>query len=149
MRGHLTHLESLLQTDDDHNMPGNGNQSLNPTLPIPDTTPRDHRDNVDIPNQETRPPYLPNQNPPWHTRTIATPTPVISPAHYLDIETYADAVHRDNNTKCMSTFFSLASATLQTASHLSLLILSVTHVNMLFPGESIANALLPLSPFYS
>ncbi len=51
---------------------------------------------------------------------------VISPAHYLDIETYADAVHRDNSTECMSTFSNLAPATLPPAPHLSLLILSTT-----------------------
>jgi hypothetical protein len=70
-------------------------------------------------------------------------------AHYLDIVTYADAVHRDNNTECMSTFSNLAPATLPPAPHLSLLILSTTHVNMLFPGDSIGNALSPSSPFYS
>ncbi len=144
MRGHLIHLESLLETGDEHQTTSHGD--------LPDTTPGDRRDNMDTPLTETRPSYSPDQNPPWHTRTIATPTTapsVISPAHYLDIETYTDAVHRDNNTECMSTFSNLAPATLSPAPHLSLLILSETHVNMLFPGDSIGNALSPSSPFYS
>jgi hypothetical protein len=136
VRGHLTRLESLLlETSDDHNTTSNGYQS-----------------DIDTPLPATRPPYPPDQNPPWHTRTIATPTPVpsvISPAHYLDIETYADAVHRDNNTECMSTSSNLAPATLPPAPHLSLLILSTTHVNMLFPGDSTGNTLSASSPFYS
>jgi hypothetical protein len=145
VRGQLTHLESLLETDDDHQMTSNDD--------FPDTTPGDSRDNSDTPLPNTRWPYLSDQNAPWHTRTIAIPTPapsVISPAHHLDIETYADAVHRDNNTECcMSTFFNLAPATLPPAPHLSLLVLSTTHANMLFPGDSIGNALSPSSPFYS
>jgi hypothetical protein len=71
------------------------------------------------------------------------------PSHHFDIETYADAVHRDNNTECMSTFSNLAKATLPPAPHLSLLILSTRHINTLFPGDSIGNALSPASPFYS
>jgi hypothetical protein len=91
VRGHLIHLESLLETDDEHQTTSHGD--------FPDTTPGDRRDDMDTPLTETRPPHPPDQNPPWYTHTIATPTTalsVISPAHYLDIETYADAVHRQH-----------------------------------------------------
>jgi hypothetical protein len=83
VRGHLTHLESLFENDD-HHIASNGDQSPSQTLLIPDTKPGDRRDNIDTPLPETRPPYPPDQNPPWHTRTNATPThvpAVIPPAH--------------------------------------------------------------------